>query len=201
MRVKKIEMLISSGDFSLSEDFQDVRANILLGIEAVEWFTPQEFTINPTPKGNGVKPIKENFITTLRELGWRTEQSMSIVDGVGAGPIDAVKDTAFGKFAVEWETGNVSSSHRALNKIAAGIIHGHIIGGMLVVPVKDLAKYLTDRIGNFEELRPYFVVYKTLNIREGVIGVIAIEHDGTDKNAPLIPKGNDGNALGRLENT
>ncbi|NLS89760.1 hypothetical protein EYI23_17625 [Bacillus subtilis] len=26
-------------------------------------------------------------------------------------------------FAVEWETGNIASSHRALNKIATGILN------------------------------------------------------------------------------
>ncbi|HRP37887.1 MAG TPA: hypothetical protein PLS50_08840 [Candidatus Dojkabacteria bacterium] len=119
---------------------------------------------------------------------------MSIAIGMNPGPIDAIKQTDFGDFAVEWETGNISSSHRALNKIAVGIIQGLIVGGILVLPERSLSRYLTDRIGNFEELSPYFPMYNNLNI-DGVIGVISICHDEIDKNAPIIPKGSDGNAL------
>jgi len=39
-----------------------------------------------------------------------------------------------GPFAVEWETGNVSSSHRSLNKLSLGIIQEEIVGGALLVP-------------------------------------------------------------------
>lgn len=34
------------------------------------------------------------------------------------GKLDAVLYTDYGPVALEWETGNISSSHRALNKMA-----------------------------------------------------------------------------------
>ncbi|MGA1841038.1 MAG: hypothetical protein ACMUIU_10470 [bacterium] len=41
-------------------------------------------------------------------------------------------------FCVEWETGNISSSHRAINKMALGIIRDILIGGILIVPTRNL---------------------------------------------------------------
>jgi len=56
-------------------------------------------------------------------------------------------------------------------------------------------EFLTDRIGNFDELSPYFALWRAVPIANGVLAVIAIEHDGTRANAPRIPKGTDGRAL------
>jgi hypothetical protein len=119
---------------------------------------------------------------------------MSLAKGMNPGPIDAVKNTKLGIFAVEWETGNIPSSHRALNKMAVGIKQGQIIGGVLVLPVKNCAQYLTDRVGNYEEIEPYFTMYQSLNFEEGFMAVIGIEHDQESSSAILIPKGQDGNA-------
>jgi hypothetical protein len=54
---------------------------------------------------------------------------------------------------------------------------------------------LTDRIGNFAEIEPYFPVWKNLNISSGVLGVIEIEHDDLSLDVPPIRKGTDGRAL------
>jgi hypothetical protein len=62
-------------------------------------------------------------------------------------------------FALEWETGNVSSSHRSLNKLVLGIQRGLLVGGALIVPTKHMYRYLTDRVGNYEELAPFFDFY------------------------------------------
>src|SRR5690606_30397482 len=117
---------------------------------------------------------------------------MALAKGMNPGPIDAVKATTAGLFAVEWETGNISSSHRALNKIAVGIIQKEIIGGFLILPVKEFSKYLTDRVGNYEELAPYFPLYENLKL-EGTLGVISVSFDEVDATVPLIAKGLDGN--------
>jgi len=56
-----------------------------------------------------------------------------------------------------------------------------------------------DYIGNATagraELSPYFALWRVVPIANGVLAVIAIEHDGTRANAPRIPKGTDGRAL------
>ena len=71
-------------------------------------------------------------------------------------------------YAVEWETGNISSSHRALNKMAIGIGDGILLGGTLVLPNRNLYNYLTDRIGNYEELLPYFPMYQVIKPENGI---------------------------------
>lgn len=194
MRILKEDFLIRSGEFAELKEFSDIINEIQNAIKTVTWNSPDKFVINPKRKGNGVVPIKNNFIEDLKRYNWQGEVRMTLAKGMNPGPIDVIKDTSYGRFAVEWETGNISSSHRAMNKIAVGIIQKQIIGGILILPVKSFAKYLTDRIGNYEEFAPYFCMYEKLQIAEGVIGIIGIEHDKEDENVPLIKKGKDGNA-------
>jgi len=194
MKIIHNEHLVSNGAFPDSIDFDVIRIELEEAIKTVTWYKKSSFVINPIRKGNGVVPIKQNFIAKLESYKWKSEVRMSLAKGMNPGPIDAVKETEFGKFAVEWETGNISSSHRALNKIAVGIIQKEIIGGILILPVKQFAQYLTDRIGNYEEIAPYFPMYRKLQIEDGFIGIIAIQHDGESDHAPIIPKGKDGNA-------
>jgi hypothetical protein len=98
-------------------------------------------------------------------------------------------------FALEWETGNISSSHRAVNKMVLGLLRGVLLGTALVLPSRKLYPYLTDRIGNYEELEPYFDVWRAVEIQEGFLAVFVIEHDAVDSSVPRIMKGTDGRAL------
>ena len=56
-------------------------------------------------------------------------------------------------------------------------------------------QYLTDRVGNFAEIEPYFNVWKNLQITKGLLAVIEIEHDDLSEDVPPIRKGTDGRAL------
>lgn len=194
MKIDNELFLLDKGEFSKSDSFQTIINELRSAIRSVTWGSPNKFIINPQKKANGVIPIKTNFISSLQNNGWLAEQRMSLVNNLNPGPIDIIKDTPFGRFAVEWETGNISSSHRALNKITVGIIQQHLIGGILILPKKNLAQYLTDRIGNYEELSPYFVLYQNVNITNGIIGVISIDYDSISQAVDIIPKGKDGNA-------
>jgi hypothetical protein len=98
-------------------------------------------------------------------------------------------------FAVEWETGNIASSHRAMNKMALTLKQGRIAGGVLVLPSRALYRYLTDRMGNYEELEPYFGLYTDLEVDRGYLGVVVVEHDAVSADVPKIRKGTDGRAL------
>lgn len=150
----------------------------------------------PQKKANGVVPIKKNCIAYLVRQGWTIEHRMSIASRLRPGPIDAVRQLSDGRwFAFEWETGNISSSHRALNKMAVGLLDGTLAGGVLILPSRDMYQYLTDRIGNYAEIEPYFPVWKNLSIRDGVLAVIEIEHDDLSMDIPTIQKGTDGRAL------
>ena len=121
---------------------------------------------------------------------------MSLGTRIKPGPIDAVKKLNNGlHFAVEWETGNISSSHRAMNKLAIGLLDNVLSGGILILPSRDMYKFLTDRIGNFPEIEPYFSMWKNLSLESGYLAVIEIEHDELSEATPFIPKGKDGWAL------
>ena len=72
---------------------------------------------------------------------------------------------------------------------------GGLVAGVLVVPSDGLKGFLTDRIGNIGELRPYLPLWSSLPIREGVLRIEVVEHDATSFDVPKIPKGTDGRAL------
>ena len=76
-----------------------------------------------------------------------------------------------------------------------GMMKGLLIGGTLMVPTRAMYEYLTDRVGNYEELEPYFEMWRRSQVEEGLLVVVAIEHDGVSKDVPRIPKGTNGRAL------
>lgn len=197
MRINKTEFLIRRGGFAYSDEFNQVLAEIYTAIGKVCWPPGNsQFILYPEKKGNGVKPIKAGCMTTLYDLGWLHEQRMNIIASTRPGPLDAVRLLSNNqKFVIEWETGNVSSSHRALNKIAVGLLNKVIAGGALIVPSRLMYRWLTDRIGNFREIEPYFSLWRNVNVDEGVLMIVEIEHDGTSLNVPRILKGTDGRAL------
>jgi hypothetical protein len=197
MKILKIEFLIQEGHFAASSEFQTLLNQIKIAILSVCWPDgSNRFTLYKKKKANGVVPIKKNCTAYLVRQGWTKEHRMSIASHLRPGPIDAVRQLSDGRcFAVEWETGNISSSHRALNKMAVGLLDGTLAGGVLILPSRDMYQYLTDRIGNYAEIEPYFPVWKNLSIRDGVLAVIEIEHDDLSMDIPPIQKGTDGRAL------
>lgn len=146
-------------------------------------------------EGNGVTPIKNSLMNYLESEGWKLEEPLDLATRNRPGKLDAVLYTSCGPVAVEWETGNISSSHRALNKMALGLLKGILAGGTLVVPSRDMYQYLTDRVGNFPELVPYLDLWKAIPCREGVLEIVVIEHDAVSPDVPRIPKGTSGRAL------
>jgi hypothetical protein len=185
-----IERLIDIGKFSSSLEWKMIESHLVSG----------SFTLRDEPgkkrnKGSGVKPIKEACMQHLRSLGWALETPIDVATLKRPGPIDATIQVGNRLFCMEWETGNVSSSHRALNKMALGIMRGIFVGGALVLPTRSMYKYLTDRIGNFPEIEPYFPLWRSLQVEEGLLLVIAIEHDAVSSSVPRISKGTDGRAL------
>jgi hypothetical protein len=193
MRLMQTEYLIRNGEFAESVEGATIVTEIGNGIAEVVWPPDaQEFTIKPVREGNGVNTIKENFLSYLASQGWQTELRMGI-GTIRPGPLDAVKTLADGRsFAVEWETGNISSSHRAMNKMIMGMQCGQLAGGALVLPTRNMCRYLTDRIGNFEEIAPYFGWFRSCEHVEGMLAVFAIQHDAESEDVPLIAKRTDG---------
>lgn len=195
MKITRIEVLFGNGAAKHSPELKLALTEIEQAVTKVVWpLNTMEFSLNPTRKGNGVKPIKNACMDHLKRKGWSLEERLQITLEQRPGPIDAVKQCGSGKIALEWETGNISSSHRAINKMMLGMLERKIIAGILVLPSRNMYSYLTDRVGNFQELQPYFSVYKNFNIQDGYLAIVEIEHDTLDEKAPLIPKGTDGRA-------
>ncbi|MBO8129616.1 MAG: restriction endonuclease [Peptococcaceae bacterium] len=199
MKIKKTVTLINVGNFNKTPAFKTIMDHISVAISSIE--NPPgsgSFTLYPVKKANGVKPIKDAFNQKLEQLGWEREARVDVaVTTKWPGPIDAAYPVGKKYFAAEWETGNISSSHRAINKIVVGILQNVLIGGVVVLPSRKMYQYLTDRVGNFQELEPYFPVWKSANydIEEGIVQIIEIEHDSESMDVPAIPKGTDGRAL------
>ena len=77
-----------------------------------------------------------------------------------------------------------------------GLLRKILAGGILVVPSRKLYKYLTDRIGNFSELRPYLDLWQAIPCDAGVLEIIVIEHEAESFKVRKIPKMTAGRALG-----
>jgi hypothetical protein len=188
--------LISRGNFEESQEWGVIKNEIRIAIDAIAWpVGASNFTIDPTRHGNGVKPIKNACMAAVQnKFGWHLETPIRLATR-GPGRVDATKILDNHLFAFEWETGNIASSHRAINKLVLGILRGIFLGTALVLPSRKLYPYLTDRIGNYEELEPYFDVWRAVNIQEGFLAIFVIEHDALDRSVPTITKGTDGRAL------
>jgi hypothetical protein len=201
MIIRKVEVLIDKGSFSQSTAWKRIQSDILESIKSLEHpigagkFILRDELGKKRGKGSGVKPIRDMFCKRIREEGWNLETKLEIASRLRPGPLDATKEVGNQLFAVEWETGNISSSHRALNKLSLGIINKKFVGGALVLPTRKMYQYLTDRVGNFEELQPYFPLWRCLQCSEGLLVIFAVEQDAVDKTVPRLLKGTDGRAL------
>jgi hypothetical protein len=187
--------------FEESEDLARAWDDVQNAVQATDWpHGSGSFTIYPQSgkkrgEGNGVKPIKVPCINELKKRQWRIEGLPPLAGGVlSIGDLDAFLPTDAGYVGFEWETGNISSSHRAINKLLLTLQSGGLIGGLMTVPSDAMKPYLTDRIGNIAELRPYFPLWKTVTGVSGALRIVVVEHDATSFSVAKIPKGTDGRA-------
>lgn len=203
MKIVEVCDVISAGPFAKSQDWKRSCQNVAQAVNVTDWpHGSGKFTIYPESgkkrgKGNGVLPIKRPCIEALHSEGWIPEDLPAGAQGVlQVGDLDAVLATESGYVGFEWETGNISSSHRAINKLVLSLFTGDLVGGILVVPSAKLKEYLTDRIGNITELRPYFRLWSNVPILNGALRIVVVEHDAESLDVPKIPKMTAGRALG-----
>lgn len=193
--------LISCGDFARSKEWANARKKLHAAIKKVEWPKGSgKFIIfaekgKKRGKGNGVKPIKDGLMIDLAAQGYDLESPAVLSGNRRFGKFDALLQTSRGPAVVEWETGNISSSHRSLNKMALFLTEEKIIAGVLIVPSREMYQYLTDRVGNMRELEPYIEFWRNVRCKEGVLEIVVIEHDLASLDVPKITKGTDGRAL------
>lgn len=146
MTVKLLEYhdILNPGLFTQSLVLQTAWGEVQQAVALTDWpHGTGSFTIYPesgkkSGQGNGVKRIKVPCIRALRERGWLVERLPSVGSSVlRTGDLDALKETPEGYVAFEWETGNISSSHRALNKLFLTMKETNTIGSFLVVPAQQ----------------------------------------------------------------
>ena len=82
-----------------------------------------------------------------------------------------------------------------MNKLLLTLKLGGLVGGILTVPSDKLKNYLTDRIANIGELRPYLPLWCDTAIEDGALRIYVVEYDAKSFDVPRIPKGTDGRAL------
>lgn len=190
------------GPYAASAHWARTRRSIHKSVRRCAWPPGSHtFTIYPQSgkkrgEGNGVGPIKNEFIKELRKQDWTVEGAAKNRLGQELGRFGAVLPGPEGPVVVEWETGNVSSSHRSMNKRTMLVSDGIIAAGTLVVPSRKLYVYLTDRIGNYEELEPYLTLWRSVPCKSGVLEIVVIEQDAESYGVPRIPKGPSGRAKG-----
>jgi len=190
--------LQNCGRYAVSAHWKKTRSQIHRAVRKCEWpIGSGSFTIYPqsgkkSGEGNGVKPIRNEFVRELKNRGWLIEGPAKNALDQKLGDFDAVLPGPEQAIVVEWETGNISSSHRSMNKLTMLVSCGEISAGVLVVPSRKLYRYLTDRIGNIQELEPYFSLWKSVPCKSGVLEIVVIEQDAESREVPRIPKGTDG---------
>jgi hypothetical protein len=212
MKIVEALDIVRAGSFPESKMWERAMDDVEVAIEIADWpFGSGSFSLNPEPtidkRGrrdrhpNGVVPIKTPMIQHLESRGWETETLPPLPVGfqgqdvLTTGDLDALLLDQDRYVGFEWETGNVSSTHRAINKLLDGITRGTLNGGILVLAMRATQRYLTDRVGNFEEVAPYFEFWKRYPVADGVLRVYGVGHDKLDSSVPHIPKGKDGRAL------
>ena len=194
--------------------------------KVVTWETSPAGKKKKKEKRNGVKPMREQFARRLKDSGWKLEEAVTLrafFDSLGKaehgvesylklfpskeeykqtienspGDFDCFLTTPTGKRAViEWETGNISSSHRSLNKLCLSLMAEQIDMGVLIVPSRSLYEHVTDRIGNIDELSPYLPYWNKVGalVKQGLLAVTVVEHDHLtdDEAVPYLKQGDDG---------
>lgn len=169
---------------------------------------------------NGVGYLRMRFLDHIRNVeGWNAEGIVDLARDREQPPIrlyPSLKSyrepitSDFGGFdlitrgdrgtqvAIEWETGNISSSHRSMNKLAIALGAGIIQVGVLIVPSRSLYEHLTDRIGNIGELSGYLSMWESLkaSVPRGLLAISVVEHDELteERTFPFLEVGSDGRA-------
>ncbi|MFZ0421155.1 MAG: hypothetical protein WAM04_23850 [Candidatus Sulfotelmatobacter sp.] len=181
---------------------------------------------SPVTLRNGVRPLRDAF-RKLMEKQWKCEEPLKLDayfktrrgghesetifqypslerileplhEGLGDFDFWLRSESGF-RTVVEWETGNISSSHRSLNKMCLALLGGLAEAGVLIVPSARLYVHLTDRIGNIRELQPYFYFWSSVGqlVERGLLAVMEVEHDTLFESTDLrdfIPRGKEGNS-------
>lgn len=221
-------ILFDQGNVIASEDWKALHESYVRSIASIDFPEKSgALTLKRKLRGadgqwrrNGVNYLKDRFIRHIIDIEkWEAEASVNLERDRDQPPIRLYPSmemyrepitSDFGGFdftsrgvqgnriAIEWETGNISSSHRSMNKLAIALSCGIVDIGVLIVPSRSLYEHLTDRIGNIGELSGYLSMWQGLKstVKRGLLAVTVVEQDylTDDDKFPYLPRGNDGRA-------
>lgn len=228
MKCLRTLILFAQGDVISSEDWKDLHESYVRSIASIDHprgsgslqLRRKVKLVNGQWARNGVGYLRSRFLDHMTTAeNWRPEMNVDLGRDREQPPIrlypslesyrepitsdfggfDFISTGSRGlKVAIEWETGNISSSHRSMNKLAIALSNGIIQVGVLIVPSRDLYEHLTDRVGNIGELSGYLSMWKSLksSVPRGLLALTVVEHDTltSDAEFPYLPTGNDGRA-------
>ena len=221
-------IVFDKGNIVSEQDWATVHKSYVHGIEAIHHPAGSgKFILrravhlpNGDWKRNGVGYMRSTFLREMVDVEkWQSEANVDL-------PHDRIQPTLklypsgvehrepitskFGGFdfqiltktglrvAIEWETGNISSSHRSINKLVIALASGAIQAGVVIVPSRDCYAQLTERIGNIGELSGYLELWEAAKgrIKRGLLAISVVEQDEvTDApNVPYLSVGKDGRA-------
>jgi len=221
-------VIFDKGDLVSSADWEAIHASYVRSIKRIDFPKgSRTLTLRRKSKRrdgqwdrNGVGYLRTRFLDYMvNREGWKAESGFELGKNRVSPTLCLFPElkphqepitSEFGDFdlvirapkgthvAIEWETGNISSSHRSMNKLAIALETGKIDVGVLIVPSRDLYEHLTDRIGNIGELSGYLAMWESLKggVNRGLLAVTVVEHDRlTDsKKFRYLPTGKDGRA-------
>jgi hypothetical protein len=218
-------ILFDRGAIAAHPDWQSIHTSFVRSIQSVD-FPAGSGSLTLRRKAlrddgqwdrNGVVYLKRRFLDHMVSVErWRPESGFALTSSVPTevtlfptmdfhsepvatryGPFDFVTTGPNGlHVAIEWETGNISSSHRSLNKLAIAVKSGQIHAGLMIVPSRALYEHLTDRIGNINELSGYLSMWQGMgeSVNRGLLAVVVVEHDALIDDGDYLSVGNDGRA-------
>ena len=220
-------VLFDQGDVMRSKDWKAVHESYVRSISRID-HPPgtgllklrRKIRMNNQWKRNGVNYLRSRFLDHMvKDERWqpegivdlsrdRSQPAIKLFPSLADyrepitsdfGGFDFVTTAASGiRIAIEWETGNISSSHRSMNKLAIALANEVVQVGVLILPSRSLYEHLTDRIGNIGELSGYLSMWESLkfSVRRGLLAISVVEHDELTDDIALayLPVGNDGRA-------
>lgn len=221
-------VLFDKGNVVASQDWRTVHESYVRAIASIDHpagagslaLREKAKLPNKQWQRNGVGYLRSRFLEQMTGAErWRAEGKVALARDRDQPPIrlypslDSYREpitSNFGGFdfmataahgtrvAIEWETGNISSSHRSMNKLAIALENGIVDVGVLIVPSRKLYEHLTDRIGNISELSGYLAMWEGLKtaVPHGLLAITVVEHDSltNDPKVPYLKVGSDGRA-------